>query len=110
MPPILTTTVHRYSGGEGTYSYTFEYQRSDNCCACNIPRRVWDLPATTTVQDVIDQLKEAIDLYVVDCGVGVGDGLAMSDHPCRQLSDPTLSTPADNVWLPKPEALRAATL
>lgn len=79
----------QYSGGEGTYSYTFEYQRSDNCCACNIPRRVWDLPATTTVQDVIDQLKEAIDL---------------------QLSDPTLSTPADNVWLPKPEALRAATL
>ena len=64
LPPPHTHVHNRYSGGEGVYSYTFEYQRNTECCACNVPRRVWDLPGSTTVQAVIDRLREAIDLCV----------------------------------------------
>jgi len=110
-----------YMGNEGVYSHTFAYQRSKDCCACHVPRREWTLASSTTVQELIDRLKEAPDLCVCLAShasngrsrwclqVPQSNSFVFDSRLGSQLNNPSLTAPSTNVWLPKPPALRKAT-
>lgn len=78
-----------YIGGEGLYTPTFVYDRSDKCVVCcdEAAVRTVQMQATDTLQDFIAKL---------------------SDTPSLQLKKPSIIGEATSLYMQKPPSLEAA--
>lgn len=74
-------------GSEGLYSHTFVYERKDDCPVCAASTRKVTLSPTTTLNELIQQLKD-------------GD---------LRLQAPNMTTSNQTLYMQKPPALEKAT-
>ncbi|KAJ3136092.1 hypothetical protein HDU90_003495 [Geranomyces variabilis] len=77
-----------YVGEQGVYTYTFELQKKDDCPVCGAVAIKIDVPADSTLQDLIDLLMERKDI---------------------RLKAPSLRTGRGSLYMQAPRALRDAT-
>jgi NEDD8-activating enzyme E1 len=56
-----------YAGGAGVYTYTFEYERKDTCAACGTNLVRMSLPATATLEQLIERLAAESTMYASSC-------------------------------------------
>ncbi|KAJ3176182.1 hypothetical protein HDU87_005397 [Geranomyces variabilis] len=77
-----------YVGEQGVYTYTFELQKKDDCPVCGAVAIKIDVPANSTLQDLIDLLMERKDI---------------------RLKAPSLRTGSGSLYMQAPRALRDAT-
>lgn len=80
-------TYMMYMGSEGVYSHTFVYERKDDCPVCTASVRKLTLQPTTTLNELIQQLKE-------------GD---------LRLLSPSMTTSSQTLYMQKPPSLEKAT-
>jgi NEDD8-activating enzyme E1 len=80
-------TYMMYMGSEGVYSHTFVYERKDDCPVCTSSTRKVTLLPTTTLNELIQQLKD-------------GD---------LRLQAPSMTTSNQTLYMQKPPALEKAT-
>ena len=78
-----------YMGGEGLYTPTFVYEKSDRCVVCSdeAATRVMTVSSSSTLQEFIAQL---------------------SDAPSLQLRKPSLIGEATSLYMQKPPSLEQA--
>ena len=53
-----------YTGGAGIYSYTFEYERKETCPACGSNLLRLSMPASATLEQLIERLMSDSTMYV----------------------------------------------
>ena len=54
-----------YTGGAGIYSYTFEYERKETCPACGSNLLRLSMPASATLEQLIERLMSDSTMYVL---------------------------------------------
>lgn len=98
---------------------------NESCVVCCQATHTQRVSGATTLRGFIDSLKENASLYVFFFSRATVEGalrarlpahratsvaaLAVASHPCRQLSNPSLTAPGKSLYIANPPALRAAT-
>ncbi|KAJ2395735.1 NEDD8 activating enzyme [Coemansia sp. RSA 2559] len=77
-----------YSGDEGIHSYSFSYAQNEKCMVCGHKRKAVEVPATMTLEELIDSIK---------------------DDPSLQLKAPSLTVGETSLYFQKPKGLEERT-
>ncbi|ODQ81910.1 hypothetical protein BABINDRAFT_179456 [Babjeviella inositovora NRRL Y-12698] len=77
-----------YSGDDSIFTYTFKYERKENCAVCGYDSKTFTAQRWWTLQDFVDHIAEQNEV---------------------QMKQPSLATARKNLYLRKPEALEKAT-
>jgi len=55
------------------YTFTFEYEKKENCTACGLPEIKWDVEPKTTWEEFIERLAKDPALQLVSPGITCPD-------------------------------------
>lgn len=77
-----------YSGNEGIYTYTFNYEKKEDCPVCGNAPKPLTIKSDSTLQDVVELL---------------------GTHGDSQLKKPSLRTESKTLYMQSPISLEEAT-
>ncbi|KAJ2846315.1 NEDD8 activating enzyme, partial [Coemansia erecta] len=77
-----------YSGDEGIHSYSFSYAQNEKCMVCGHKHKAVEVPATMTLEELIESIK---------------------DDPSLQLKAPSLTVGETSLYFQKPKGLEERT-